>query len=280
VVGMCNSQVCGVMDELRHLGCKLVWLNCMTFMFEHERRAWIDHGPADAYIFQSEFQRKTLEPKLRHYGYRPEQGFLVRGAFDFEEWPFAPRSHSPGAAFTVGRLSRPDSDKWSSNHWKILAGVPYAERRALCMGWTNDVERKCGRPPSWAECLPPQAVSAQEFLGRCHCLLHVNGGAKENWPRVGLEAMAAGVPVIAQNKWGWPEMIRHHETGFLANNDAELAYFTAALAYRSRLRINIAEAARAHVENLAEPGRLINDWRKVLDFVAARGEYRKPAMAI
>ena len=279
VVGMCNSHVCGCMDELRHLGCKLVWVNCMTHTFEHETRAWTEYGPADAYIFQSEFQQGRLEPRLRRFGYTPDQGFLVRGAFDLSEWPYNPLAHKIGGAFHVGRLSRPDDDKWSSNHWSILGGIPYAERRSLNMGWNEQLEHKCGRPPSWAECLPPQEITAQEFLSRCHCLLHVNGGAKENWPRVGLEAMAVGVPIVAQNKWGWREMIRHYETGFLADSDAELCYFAAKLANEEKLRLRMAEAGRAHVERLAEPGHLINAWRDVFQFAEAR-EYRKPQMVL
>jgi len=280
VVGMCNRHVSGVIDELRAIGCKIVWVNCMTFIDEPEHRATVDNGPADAYIFQSEYQRSRLEPRLRRYGYRPDQGFLIRGAFDCAEWPFRPRSHKASGEFVVGRLSRPDADKWSSNHWAILAGIPFKERRALCMGWNGVTENKCGRAPSWAECLPPQEIDTREFLARCHCLLHVNGGAKENWPRVGLEAMATGVPVIAQNKWGWREMIDHKRTGFLANNDAELAYYAADLAHREILRLNIAEAARARLEELAEPGRLISGWRQVFEFCRARGGYVKPAMVI
>lgn len=279
VVGMCNSHVGGCWDELRAIGCKIVWVNCMTFLQEFERRAWVDHGPADAYLFQSEFQRVRLEPKLLMYGYRPEQGFVVHGAFALDEWPYEPLSHSVNGAFYVGRLSRPDADKWSSNHWQILGGIPYTERRALCMGWTEQLEHKCGRPPSWAECLPPQEIGAREFLSRCHCLLHVNGGARENWPRVGLEAMATGVPIIAQNKWGWREMIRHGETGVLADNDAELCYWAAKLAHEENRRLAMAEAARAHVEDLAKPDRLIKGWQEVFDFAASR-EFRKPEMVL
>ena len=53
--------------------------------------------------------------------------------------------------------------------------------------------------------------------------VRVNGGARENWPRAGLEAMAAGVPIVAQNDWGWREMIEHGVTGFLGGDDCELA---------------------------------------------------------
>jgi len=65
--------------------------------------------------------------------------------------------------------------------------------------------------------------------------------------------MAAGVPIVAQNQWGWPEMVEHGTTGFLGDCDEELAHYAATLAYDERLRIETAEAARARVEELADP---------------------------
>ena len=83
----------------------------------------------------------------------------------------------------------------------------------------------------WDIFVKPMAISVQQFLSTLHCLLPVNGGARENWPRAGLEAMAVGVPIVAQNDWGWREMIEHGVTGFLGSNDCELAHYAACLAY-------------------------------------------------
>ena len=89
----------------------------------------------------------------------------------------------------------------------------------------------------------------------------MNGGAEENWPRVALEAFACGVPVVAENKWGWPEIIQHGITGFLANNTEEFSYFVASLAYDEVLRIRIAEAALAHLASIASPDKLTIQWK-------------------
>lgn len=269
VVAMCNGNLWGVYGRLRKLGCRVVWVNCMTFLFPDERRATQEHGPADAYVFQSQFQRSMLEPELLKLGYRPEQGHLIRGAFDPGEFPFNPRRHPPNTEFVIGRLARPDLDKWSSNTWPIYASVPYAHRKALAMGWTDRLAGKLGKPPAWATCLKPQEISTQEFLSRCHVLLAINGGARENWPRIGLEAMAAGVPIITQNQWGWREMIKHGETGFLCNNDQELAYYAAHLAYDERKRLRMAEAARAHVERLADAETILAGWQRLFDSLGA-----------
>ena len=274
VVGFCNSHYINSVASLRALGCRLVWVNCMTFCYANELNAAGDYGLMDAYVFQSDFQRGRIEASLARFGYDPfRHSYLIRGAFDLAEFPFRPRAHAEGEEFVIGRLSRPDADKWSSNTWPIYAGVPYKHRRALVMGWNSALQRKLGPPPRWATALEPQEISSREFLGRCHLLMPINGGAKENWPRVGLEAMASGVPIVAQNEWGWREMIDHGTTGFLGSdagggNDEELKFYAALLAHDETLRMQIAEAARARVEQLADPGPITDDWNRLFETVA------------
>ncbi len=266
VVGMCNQHACRSLDQLRAIGCKLIWVNCMTFLEEWERQAFLRFGVADVFMFQSEFQRSCLEPLLRRYGYTPEQGLLVRGAFDCGEFPYEPLRHEPGGQFVVGRLSRPDRDKWSSNHWPIFESIPYNNTHSLNMGWMKRLEQKLGKPPEAATCLKPQEISSREFLARCHVLLQINGGARENWPRVGLEAMSAGVPIVAENRWGWPEMVEHGKTGFLCDTDADFAYYTAKLANEEGLRLEMADAARAHVERLSSSPPILGGWEKMIRY--------------
>jgi hypothetical protein len=260
VVGMCNSNVMAAKPILNQLGCKLVWANCMTFMFDHEIQTFRHHGLPAAFMFQSKFQQAELTAALEKLGMAPN-GFLIRGAFDFNAIPFNPRPHAAGEEFLIGRLSRPDEDKWSSNHWNILGSVPYDVRRSLNMGWTLQLARKCGQPPPWAECLNPMHITVKEFLGRCHTMVGLNGGAKENWPRIGLESMAAGVPLVCQNLWGWREMIRHGETGFLCDNDNDMRFYLALLARDERLREKFINQARAHVERIADPKVIGQQWK-------------------
>lgn len=122
-VGFCNDQFIVAAPRLRTLGCSLVWLNCMTFLFDHEHRLFAEHGPVDAMVYQSQFQRDQIEPHLKQYGYDPASGHLIRGAFDLAEWAFNPRPHAKGETFVVGRAARPDQDKWSSNTWPIYQRI-------------------------------------------------------------------------------------------------------------------------------------------------------------
>jgi glycosyltransferase involved in cell wall biosynthesis len=109
------------------------------------------------------------------------------------------------------------------------------------------------------------SIPVERFLARLHCYLSINGTARENWPRVGLEAFAAGVPVVTENKWGWQEMIEHGVTGFLGNDLEELAHYASLLAHDEELRLEMAHAARSKLINeLACPEKLWDQWSGVL----------------
>lgn len=269
VMSMCNSHFFAIYPKLKELGCKTIWSNAMTFLFDHELNGFRQYGAADAYHFQSEFQQSELEKILPAFGYTHDRGHLIPGAFDFDLVPFAPRPHAAGEEFVVGRLARPDLDKWSSNHWPILSGVPYAGRKALAMGWNGQLTGKCGQAPAWAETLAPQAIPVADFLKRCHVMLGLNGGARENWPRIGLEAMAAGVPIVAQNLWGWREMIVDGVTGFLTNSDEEMKFRIAQLAYDEDLRQEMIYQGFERVQYLANEEVLGRQWERLLEKLGA-----------
>lgn len=268
VVSFCNSQFLRHAARFQELGCRIVWVGCMTWLFPEERRHYAARRPFDAYVFQSRYQRAELAPQLARHGVRAAQCHLVPGALDAESLPFEPLAHAPGAPVVVGRISRAAPDKYARATWSIYGRIPHP-MRARVMAWDEHVERKLGPPPDWAECLPPGAETASQFLGRLHVMMQVNGGAAENWPRSGLEAMARGVPVVAQNQWGWREMIRHGRTGYLANSEDELAFYAGRLAGDEDHRLDLAYRARQLLEEeLADPERIWAGWKRVLENLA------------
>jgi len=265
VVSFCNSHFLRGANQFRSLGCKIVWVGCMNWLFAEERKHYRRHGPFDRYVFQSEYQRSKLMPQLAKFGVKPERCRLMRGAFAWNEYPFRPLTHERGEPFVVGRISRAAKDKFSRETWAIYRRIGHPIRARL-MAWNGQVRKKLGEPPEWAECLATRAESTGEFLGKLHCMMQVNGGASENWPRSGLEAMACGVPVVAENRWGWREMIRHGQTGFLADNADELAFQAARLAGDEEFRIRIAGRARRVLEEeLANPLAIWAGWKELLE---------------
>jgi len=263
VVSFCNSHFLRAAARFRQLRCRVIWVNCMTWLFAEERRHYRAQGPSDAYIFQSRYQRDTLGPQLASHGVRPEQHYLIRGAFWCDEYPLDPLWHELGTPLVVGRISRADSDKYASSLWGAYGRIPHPIR-ARVMAWNRRIERKVGTPPDWAECLPAGARTPRAFLGSLHCLVPLNGGAAENWPRAGLEAMAAGVPIVAENRWGWREMIRHGKTGYLAKDEDELAYYVARPAHDEPHRQEMIHRARNVLqEELANMEEIGDAWDRL-----------------
>jgi len=263
VVAMCNTRFLDAADRFRRLGCRVVWVGCMNWLFPRERLHYRQHGPFDRHVFQSRFQRDQLVPQLRRFGFDDSRGRIIRGAFALEEFPFRPRAHAPGERLVIGRMSRAAPDKFSPRTWAIYAAVPHP-LHARVLGLSDEVLARLGPPPRWVTCLPEGAQTPQDFLAGLHVMVHAGGAAVENWPRVGLESMAAGVPVVADARGGWKEMIHHGRTGYLAESDAEFAQFTARLAYDEDHRRQMARhARRALEENLANPDHLAALWSQL-----------------
>ena len=147
VVSFCNGEFLEHAATFRSLGCRIIWVNCMTWIFPKEIAHYEKFGPFDGYVFQSEYQRQELFPKLAAYGVAEDRCRLIRGAFAFDEFPFRPLRHCPREPFVFGRIARPDLDKWSSNLWPIYRAVQYAKKQAKVMAWGPRLTQKCGPPP-------------------------------------------------------------------------------------------------------------------------------------
>ena len=80
--------------------------------------------------------------------------------------------------------------------------------------------------------------------------------------------MAAGVPLVCQNQWGWREMIEDGTTGFLTSDDEEMEYRLAQLAYDEELRQDIARRARSFVEFISDPALIGRQWLDLFSSLA------------
>lgn len=264
-VGFCSDRFLELAPRLQERGSRLVWVNCMTWVFAQEREIYLRSRLFDAYLFQGEFQRQELEREYVRFGYEPALGHLIRGYLHLSDRPFEPSVRRAEDDFVVGRLARPDLSKWSRATWTTYGKIDHPRRRGLVMGVDEMVRKWIGPTPDWGEALPPCAISSHDFYRRVHCLLPINFSAFESWPRVGLEAMATGVPIVAPRQGGWVDMIRHGVNGFLADTADELAGYATQLAHDENLRQQIIRQAREMLETeLANPDQIWEGWRKLL----------------
>ncbi len=263
-IGMCDIEFVKRSSELTELGCARVWLNLMTWLLPQEWQSYERTSLFDAYVFQSEYQRGVLERALRPFGYDGARGHLIRGAFTLANWPYCPAQRDPDGEFVVGKLARPDYAKWPQRLWALYQSIDCPWIRAVVMGVDDKVLKWIGSPPPWAEVLPPRAIPAVNFYQRIHCLMPPNYGFLENWPRIGLEAMACGVPIVAPREGGWCNMIEHGVNGFLAGSKEEFARYGSMLARDEDLRMRIVSQARHKLETeLANPDVIWAGWKRL-----------------
>jgi glycosyltransferase involved in cell wall biosynthesis len=265
VVGFCNSQFLACGQRLKELGCRTVWVSCMNWLFPEERLLYRRLGTFARHVFQSRYQRNQLVPQLRRYDFHVAQAAVIRGAIDADEFPLEPLPHAAHEAFCLGHVSRAEPDKFARNLWQVYGRVPHPVRVRV-LGWSEAIARHAGTPPPWAECFAAGSLDVGPFMKTLHAMVVPGGSAVENWPRIGLEAMAAGVPLVVKAEGGWNEMLRHGETGFLCHTEEEMAYYTARLAYDETYRLEMVRQARAAlVDDLAEPSAIGRQWLELLE---------------
>ncbi len=204
VVSMCNTRFLAAAERFRELGCKIVWLGCMNWLFPEERRHYRRHGAFDRYVFQSRYQREQLRGQLAKFGYDDAAGAdhsrgVRRGGVSV-----------PAAGPRAGRdvRHRPAQPRGAPTSFRRGRGQIYGRVPAPIGRPGDGLGRRGAGPRSGRRRVGPSVCRpgprrARRFWPRLHCLVQAGGAAVENWPRVGLEAMAAGVPLVVDNRGGW-----------------------------------------------------------------------------
>ena len=153
--------------QFRRLGCRIVWLGCMNWLFPEERLHYRKCGPFDRHVFQSRYQQEQLTPQLRRFGFQESQGQRdPRGAGSAKSflsalWPTARARSSPSDA----SAARPPTSS-RPRTWAIYAKVPHP-LRVRVLGWAAEVEARLGPPPRWAACFPPGRSRRRRFWPGC-----------------------------------------------------------------------------------------------------------------
>jgi len=261
VVAFCNDRATSSFAILRSLGCKIVYCPLMCSVRESEKPGYRQAFP-DTIVFQSSYQRSKLEPQFAHYGYTPDRGALIHGGISYWDMEFRPRPRVSGQPFVVGRMARASFDKWHRGLWKMYERIP--NRRAIVQGVNSMVRAYLGPTPVWGTTLEPNSIPQEPFYRMLHAYVTINGSVDENWPAVGREAMAYGVPVVAEDAFGWKEMIVHGETGLLGNSPEEIGDLAASLAADEPLRLKLVRQARDHLERMLDPEALWAQWTEIL----------------
>lgn len=289
-VSMCNQAFFGEGQaaEMQRRGARVVWSNEMMWHFPGELDA-MARGGVDRVLYVSPAQRMALEPGYRDalaansvvegeaelFGGIPRrQGapleWMMTGNWiDPSFFPCRPRGEN-GKPFTVGRLSRPDPDKFPDNFPKFYERLGLRNPvRFRVMGWSDQLrERWCEHEfdARW-ELLPTAAEPVSEFLDSLDVLVYsLSPRFRESWGRAVVEAMLCGViPIVPRGGGHHLENLIHHGvSGFLCDDEADYGRWARALHDDPELRRRLSAGAREDAcTRHCNPETHLSLWRRV-----------------
>jgi hypothetical protein len=271
VLGFCSGDYLANLNKIRERTRRTVFLNCMTWLFDAERRRMAE-GSIAMFLYQNDEVRRKHMPELRALNPDPAIRFMTfRPYFHSEAFPFVAERESE--FFGCGRISRQDADKYARNTLHIYEYfVSPKFKRAVFLGFDDRAQRKIGKPYEWVRTARDQReCSQQEFYRHCEIVLQPTD-TTENWPRIGFEAMASGSVLIVDNRGGWQRMVEHGKTGWLCDHERDFIYYASKMAYEPNLRADMAEAARKRGLELGGMEASRASWREVFDEMATLPE--------
>lgn len=177
----------------------------------------------DAFTVVCEYMRN----KLIHLGCSSEKIHIIKSGIDLHKFPYLPPSKPPldeVRILSVGRLTEKKGMLDLIRAFQlVLSIIPDAKLVIVGEGEDRDKIEKLiqqlglGSHIQLKGRLPHSQV--QEEMARCDLLVMASrtasDGNEEGIPNVVMEAMATGRVVIATEHAGIPELVDHHQTGFL-----------------------------------------------------------------
>jgi len=152
-------------------------------------------------------------------------------------------AHATKRPFTVGRVSRDAPDKHHPEDPSLYRMLASRGLRVRIMGGTCMSAALEG--VEGIELLPAGAESAADFYRSLDGFFYRTGASTEAYGRVVVEAMAAGLPVVAHARGGYAEVMEHGVSGLLFQSQEEAYDAVMQLAGDAGLCRQMGEAGRA-----------------------------------
>ena len=271
VLGFCNDRFLANLDRILERSHSTVFVNCMTWLFGMEKRRHRE-GKIAAFLYQNDAVREKSQAALQAINPDPQVQYLsFKPYFNAEAYPFVGeggRGEEGGRSggFTIGHISRQDGDKFAADTLRIWEAINAPiPKQGIMLGFGRPSEDKIGVPPKWITTHENQrTLSQQDFYKQVDVIVQPTD-TTENWPRIGLEAMASGTVLIVDNRGGWQQMIDHGKTGWLCDTPEDFITYAIRMAHEPEERQAMARAARDRLEELAGQVASQESWAGVLE---------------
>lgn len=280
VVSYCNGPALDRLSEVSQYKPRaMIWFNCMTWTFGPEitaiKNGWITHLG-----FVSEYQKKFLMEKYSQQ--LPDMCVDGSVQFGMKGFPqllkYAPYLdisqfdvlQKTDEYFGVGRVSRADPAKYSSDCWKIFDRVlTPGKKKVFILGYSDDVGKKIGQPPDGLDWIwwTAGAIPTRDLYSKIDVMIHKTGGSRESYCRVLVEAMAHGIVPLVEREYAFPEILskdEHLANFVMCSSSDEMSFKASQLAFNKPLLIKYKALCRTYAETHFSDPRLIDNWLEVL----------------
>lgn len=268
----CNFRLFKEVERINFVhqsGLKFLWSNDMMWTTNEELDG-ISKGKVTCCLFTSPFHKDKLLPSI--FKSNPNQkAAILENYFDSSTWEYVDRPKRK--TVVCGKVSRNDVMKFSEDfptfYESATMGLPVSYD---VMGWGDEQKKKYSWhnfDSRWTLRRTNELPTQEYFSGLDIFLYNCNHKFIENQSRAIIEAQLTGCPIVAPNKWNFPNMIWDQRTGFLWNNIDELRGALSDLMnyeYRNKLG-KLASEFTKDIWCDSESAR--KKWHAVLDYVSA-----------
>lgn len=202
-------------------GLKLLWSNDMMWTTREELDA-MGSGKVACALFTSPFHRDAISPSMIKANPSMKMAVL-ENYFDSSTWPYVDRPRRN--LVNVGKVSRDDHMKFSEDfpvfYESATDGLPV---RFSVMGWSDSLSKKYKwfRFSEKWNLMSTNKIPTQDYFADLDVFLYnCNFRFTENQSRAIIESQLSGCPVVAPNKWNFPNMMWNGRTGMLCENMEE-----------------------------------------------------------
>lgn len=270
LINFCSSTFLDNVSVIRQFTRRTIFVNCMTFLFDrpndrrHDEIGAHIRGDIGFSLYQRDGVRDSHREILQSHGSQAEFLTFVP-YFNDNLFKFSVKDQDE---VHIGRISRDARDKYTNKNVEIYEEIKSPKPKVgHWLGYGTNAHSVTGDPPDWIKRYWNQSqLPVLDFYDTVDFIVQPTQ-TKENWPRIGFEAMHSGKPLVVDRREGWIHMIEHRKTGFLCDNPLDFITYGSILAYNPSLRAEIAYNAKQRAIQLGGYEQSYNSWRRIFERV-------------